>query len=184
MVRAFIAVKVECTPLLRRVIGRLTRMGKAIKAVSPDALHVTLKFFGDVEMEETAEIARLLSDAASTVSPCEVRLVGLGVFPRPDRPSVVWAGLSDADALVALATELGARLRPLGYVAERRPFHPHLTLARVKFKPPDDLFELLREHEQTEFGTVTIDSAELLRSDLGPQGPKYSTLARVEFEKI
>ena len=47
MVRAFIAVKVDCTPLLRRVLGQLNRLGRALKSVSPDALHVTLKFFGD-----------------------------------------------------------------------------------------------------------------------------------------
>lgn len=181
VVRAFIAVKVDCTPLLRRVLGQLNRMGRAVKSVSPDALHVTLKFFGDIELDETVEISRLLSEAASTASTCEVRLAGLGTFPRPDRPSVVWVGLQQAEPLIALAGDLEARLRPLGYIAERRPFHPHLTLARVKFKPPDELFKLMNEHQATEFGTAVIDAAELLQSELGPEGSKYTTLARVQF---
>ncbi len=103
----------------------------------------------------------------------------LGAFPRAERPSVVWAGFESADSLVRLAEQLESRLRPLGFTADRRAFHPHVTLARIKMRPPEDFFAMLKEHPATDFGTATIDAAELLQSELGPEGPKYTTLARV-----
>jgi 2'-5' RNA ligase len=181
MIRAFIAAKIDCTPLLRRIVGQLTRMGRAVKAVGPDSLHVTVKFFGDIEPDAVVDISRVLIESAALVDPCTARIVGLGAFPRAERPSVVWAALENAGSLVRLAELLESRLRPLGFTAERRAFHPHVTLARIKMKPPDDMFAMLSEHASTDFGTAVIDAVELLQSELGPDGPKYTTLERAMF---
>jgi 2'-5' RNA ligase len=68
-------------------------------------------------------------------------------------------------------------LEPLGFAREGRAFHPHVTLARIRSRPPAELGALLREQAAREFGSVTIDAVELIQSELGPRGSRYTTLA-------
>ncbi len=98
-------------------------------------------------------------------------------FRTPERPNVVWAGLEGAQTLAALAADLETGLERHGFARENRPFVPHLTLARVKAKPPESLRDLLSRHAKTQFGTATIDRVELIRSELGPEGSRYTVLA-------
>lgn len=179
--RAFIAVKLPGNPKLREIISRLGTMGRAVKPVAGDNLHVTLKFLGDIAPEQTAEISRVVQSVAEPVAPFEVRLVGLGAFPHARRPSVIWAGLQNAEPLCRLAESLEAELEPVGFAPEKRPFHAHLTLARVKSRPPEDLAVLLDEHSETEFGVASIESVELFQSELQRDGPRYTVLASAEL---
>ncbi len=153
-----------------------------LKAVSPDNLHVTLKFLGDVALQRTAEVSRTLVEAAAGEPAFSAELRGLGAFPSAGRPSVVWAGLMGADALVRLAERLEASLELQGFARESRAFHPHLTLARVKGRPPAGLRTLLERHAATSFGTVGIASVELYQSELRREGAKYTLLASVRLE--
>lgn len=180
-VRAFIAVKIDATPPLRRILSLLGDMGRAVKVVNADQIHVTLKFLGDTDLALIPEVARVMSEVAADVPAFDAELTGLGAFPRPDRPSVIWAGLSGAEPLVGMAESLESRLRNHGFPAEHRRFVPHLTLARIKARPPRELADLLARHTATDFGTATIDAVELLQSDLTPQGPVYTRLSAVEL---
>lgn len=176
-IRTFIAVKVSALPLLRPVLQTLNSMRHPIAAVPPNKLHVTLKFLGETPLKLCDTVQKLMAQTVAMQSPIVLRVVGLGAFPHVDRPSVVWAGLNDVEPLVTLANELNAVLEPLGFVRESRPFQPHLTLARIKGRPPSELFELLQRHAATDFGAVAIQSIEFIRSDLDPGGARYSTLA-------
>lgn len=177
-VRCFIAATIPGTPPLRDMLDALGEMGRAVKPVAVDNLHVTLKFFGDVPREQTAAIGRTLQEVAAAAEAFDVVLKGLGAFPHPGRPSVIWAGMDNAEPLVQLAVELEDRLEALGYVRESRPFHPHLTLARIKARPPESLRGLLQQCEATEFGTAVIDHVDLYESELRREGPRYTVLAR------
>jgi RNA 2',3'-cyclic 3'-phosphodiesterase len=181
-IRSFIAVKIPLLDPLRPVLRELAEMGRALKSVDPENLHVTLKFLGNISSESISEVRSALEGAAATGCRCVVRLTGLGVFPHPQRPSVVWAGLEGADNLSAVAGEIDRRLEALGFLPEERPFAPHLTLARVKAKPPQELHALLARHAKTAFGTAAIDHVDLFRSDLGPDGPKYTVLATAQLK--
>ena len=152
-------------------------MGRALKAVDPDNLHVTLKFLGNTDVNLVPDVCSLLEQAARAHGPCVLTVSGLGVFPHAQRPNVVWAGLEGAQTLVALAADLETGLERHGFARENRPFVPHLTLARVKAKPPESLRDLLSRHAKTQFGTATIDRVELIRSELGPEGSRYTVLA-------
>jgi len=181
-IRAFVAVKMPATGPLRRVLSQLELMEPALKPVHPERLHVTLRFLGDVQPELVPEISEIVQGVASTRSRSEVRLMGLGAFPHTRRPNVVWVGLAEADLLVAMAEELNRELESLGFSKERRPFQPHLTLARVKRKPPRDLGELLEKGENAEYGSVAVEAVHLLQSELTSDGPRYATLATVEMQ--
>jgi 2'-5' RNA ligase len=180
-VRAFIAVKVEAPRSLRAVISALGEMGGPVKAVDSDILHVTLKFLGDTDPRQLGDVGQAVQAAAAGRSAFQLRIAGLGAFPTPARPSVVWAGLEEAEPLVEIATDLETSLEALGFACESRPFHPHLTLARVRSRPPGELGALLRDQATRNFGSAKIDTVELMQSDLGPGGPRYTALARAKL---
>ncbi len=156
-------------------------MNWPVSAVSPDNLHVTLKFLGNTPAESRDTIQNQIAESVIGQSPFVLRVAGLGAFPHIDQPSVVWAGLCDVEPLVSLAQRLEAALESLGFARESRPFHPHLTLARVKGRPPCELFELLRQHANTNFGSVEIQAVEFIRSDRERDGARYSTLLSCEL---
>ena len=176
LIRCFIAIKIPGFDPLRRVLKELSQMGRPLKAVESDNLHVTLKFLGDTDLDLIGDIGSLVEQTARSQKPCVVKVAGLGVFPHLERPSVVWAGLAGAETLAAIAADLEAGLEEFGFARENRPFVPHLTLARVKARPPESLRPLLSRHAKTDFGTATIDQVELIRSELGPEGSKYTVL--------
>ena len=177
-IRAFVAVDVECGPELRRVLRELNEMGRAVRAMSPDNLHVTLKFLGDVPLEQTASIATAITDAVSATATFTAELRGLGTFPHLDRPTVVWAGFAEPELIAQLAESMEAALGPLGFSRERRPFHPHVTIARINSRPPDSLRQLVEHHAATDFGPIAVEAVELYQSELSSSGPRYTVLAR------
>jgi RNA 2',3'-cyclic 3'-phosphodiesterase len=177
--RAFFAVDIRCPAALRRVLTDLSGMGRAVKAVDPDQLHVTLKFLGATSAELLPGLTAILEAAARGEGAFDVALSGLGAFPGAHRPSVVWAALDRADPLQRLAATLEAAVEPLGFARESRPFTPHVTLARIKARPPAKLAEILRDGSESTFGEARIENVVLYRSDTTTHGPRYTPLARV-----
>lgn len=101
--------------------------------VHPMDLHVTLQFLGDVPKERVKDIDAALRACASRVSwkGLTVGISGLGVFGRPERPSVLWAGIeADRKVLNGLQQTVVESMMPVGFEPEQRPYSPHLTLAR------------------------------------------------------
>lgn len=177
MIRTFIAVKIDATPGVRKVLTRLNVAGGGIRPVAADNLHVTLKFLGDTDEALVPEVTQVLHEVVAAEPVFDVRLVGLGAFPTSKRPEVVWIGLSDAEPLSRMAAALEAELEPLGFAKERRMFHPHATLLRLRSRPPQGVFDMLEEHAATDFGAVNVGAVELYQSELQRGGSKYTVLA-------
>jgi len=184
-IRCFLAVRIPADTALRRVLKELAEMGRALKAVEPDNLHVTLKFFAAAEQDLIAPIQAIAADAAGHQARAQIALSCLGAFPNAQRPNVIWAGLEGTGigTLSAIAQELEQSLEGIGFAREDRPFKPHLTLARVKARPPHELRELLGRHAKTVFGTAPLDEIELIRSEPGPEGSRYTVLGRFPLAK-
>lgn len=177
LLRTFVAVEVRLPLELLDVTKSLAAMGWPVVAVRPDKLHVTLKFLGETPSELCEDVQRQVVSTVAGQQAMNFRVQGLGAFPTPQRPSVIWAGLLEAAPLVAVAERLEAALEPLGFARESRPFHPHLTLARIKARPPRELFDLLQRHAQTPFGNIDVRSIEFIQSDRQRDGAHYTTLA-------
>lgn len=176
--RAFIAVRIPATPSLQNVLRELDSMRSAVRPVGADQLHVTLKFLGGTS-ESQIEVLQTTLREVSQSEPCfDLVMEGLGAFPRIERPSVVWIGFANSEPLVRLASLLEDRCRQLGFEAERCPFQPHLTIARIKSEPPRRAVKFLHDNANGGFGTARIAEIELLRSDLKPDGPVYSVIGR------
>ena len=180
-VRTFIAVKIEPCESLAVVITRLSALGRPVKAIALDKLHVTLKFLGDTEKPLIDEITTVLGDVVRDKQTFEFELCGLGAFPHLTRPTVIWAGMRNTETLSVIAVKLDMALTQLGFQRETKPFRPHLTLARVKSKPPAQLRAIVDEHQSTQFGTALIASVEFIQSELRPDGPRYTTLSSAEL---
>jgi 2'-5' RNA ligase len=142
--------------------------------VPRENLHVTLKFLGRTSPRLTDWVPEQVEAAAADVSRFTARLRGVGSFPSAKRGRALWGGFEETDALAGLAAEIEASLAE-EFPAERRPFHPHLTVARSDppVKLPAAYTAMTLETEPWE-----IDHVVLFRSHLGRPAPRYEALAR------
>ncbi len=175
-VRTFVAVRIPATDALREILSELSTMGNAVKPVSSENLHTTLKFLGPTECTEIPGIIDRLNSVVRDLNVDSIVARGMGAFPHAGRPSVVWIGFSDPQLLVLIAKRIESSLKGLGFVPESRSYHPHLTVARVKRRPPPELKPLIESHENTEFGRFEIKSVDFVRSELQSSGAKYTLL--------
>ncbi len=181
--RVFIAVDIE-DPL---VVSRLERLkdavaatGVPVKLVETENLHLTIRFIGEVPRGLVEEIRESVLSRLS-FEPFEMELVGLGAFPSPSRPRVVWVGVGrGAEELRRIREEVERGLRRLGVRPEAQEFHPHVTLARVKgSRNIEALRRLIEEMADYHVGVVRVESVRLKKSTLTRSGPIYETLAEV-----
>ena len=151
--------------------------GEKISWVSPDNLHLTLKFFGDTPGYMLKKIVPALQNSATECSGFNFRMEGCGTFGNPRMPRVLWLGIKDADDLDCLYQSVNRQLEPLGYKPDKATFVPHLTIGRIKhLNDTGPLRELMARYEDTQFGTTEVTSFYLIQSILRPKGPEYKIL--------
>ena len=171
---------------LRRAVAetqeRLRAGGADVKWVRPEGMHVTLKFLGEVDEARLPEIEGAVRAAVTDIAPFRLRLEGVGGFPSAIAPRVVWAGVVEgAQELAELARRIETALEPLGFERERREFSGHVTLGRARTpRGRDGLVAIMREAREQPFGEMEVRRVELMRSDLRPTGPIYTS--QREFE--
>ncbi len=179
--RAFVAAAVS-EPVRARLAetqARLKAAGAGVGWVAPGNLHLTLVFLGDLFESAATAFGEAAQAAAARHAPfAGLDLRGLGTFGNPRAPKVVWAGLAgDLQPLLALQADLADAARGAGIRIDARPFHPHLTLGRVRSaRRARDLVEALAPFQDTVFGPLAVDRVLLMQSRLGPQGPTYTCL--------
>lgn len=176
--RLFVAVAVpeEVRAAVADAVAALRGRGGKLRWTDPGNWHLTLAFLGETPLERLGEIEAACAQAAAEAAPLTLRLDGsAGHFRR----AVLWARLADAPALDALAARVRELLVPVRpSLAEERPFHAHLTLARAR--RGQQVPRRLVEAYDGPAVTWTVTELELLRSRLG-QGPdgsaRYEPLA-------
>ncbi|HZI37166.1 MAG TPA: RNA 2',3'-cyclic phosphodiesterase [Acidimicrobiia bacterium] len=141
-----------------------------------DRYHLTLQFLGPVP--KLAPVVDGLAAAVADRPAFSFQLGGAGAFPKPGRARVVWMGVAVGGAdLVGLAAAVAGALRPHGYEPDRKEFHPHLTLARLKV--PDNVAEVLAAIGPEPVGEAfTVGEVVLFESRLSSKGPTYTVLER------
>jgi len=177
MFRSFIGCRIDRSAALVALHARLSRLGRNFPPVPPESWHLTLKFLGEIHDDVLPRVAQAMMQQAARRAPCMIDLHGLGAFPHAARPAVIWVGVRNAAGLRELAADLETALAELGFPKENRPLELHLTMLRVKSRPPPELFELLTEHAGTRFGMQRIDSVTLFESKLSKTGARYHPLA-------
>ena len=180
--RTFIAL--EISQSTREALGNLAaglkpRLGR-ISWVKPGRMHLTLKFLGEIEENLAGPIGDGLEEICAARAPFSLEVRGLGCFPNPRRPRVIWAGLQgDIERAGELQRAIDRRLEQLGFAPENKPFSPHVTLGRVKGDVRvGELQRALEEYSNSEFGIENFDQVMLMRSQLRPEGPVYTPLGQ------
>ena len=136
IVRVFLAL--ELPEAVRAAMGaaqRALRRHGDLPAtwVAPHDAHLTLLFLGNIVAVHLPEIVGAITPVAARHAPFALRLGGIGAFPSVESPRVLWLDVAgQRGALAALqADTMAAMLHVTGVVADRKPFRPHLTLARI-----------------------------------------------------
>jgi 2'-5' RNA ligase len=144
-------------------------------------LHVTLWFIGEVADSRAAAITGALGSPFD-VGPFRLEVGGCGAFPPSGAPRVLWIGITRGiEPMRDLYGRIENRLRPLGFPAERRPYTPHLTIARVKDpgRAPGRLIRQTITAAPAVCGESAVSAVTLFRSRLSPRGAAYEPLLRV-----
>ncbi len=188
LIRTFYALSVppDLVDAVRRIQSRArVDLPKGLRWTLPEQVHLTLAFLGDVPADSVVKLKSILHEVAARSDPFEVSVIGVGGFPRADRPRVVWAGLAGESVhqIGKLHHDLWGRLEPDIPKPEPndREFHPHITLARVPGPQPPKIAAWMQRHAGFEFGDWPVREIQLIQSVLTPKGPVYETLARAEL---
>src|SRR6185503_2547237 len=142
MPRLFVALEIGSTAQ-GRIADEQKRLAETIRGgglrwTKYDQLHITLVFIGQLSDERAAAIVHAMRDPLPH-PPFRCALGGIGAFPPRGAPRALWIGVkTGADEIVRVQFETAGRLETLGVERERRPFSPHLTLARWRDSRPSD----------------------------------------------
>ncbi len=184
--RLFIAVEIpdEIKDGIEKEIKRLKRLGGNIKWVRRNAIHITLKFLGEVEKEKIEWIEKTMEKTAGEFQSFGISIEKCGTFPPHSfRPRVLWVGMKDEKPLVLLQERLETELAKLGFKKETRAFFPHVTIGRVKGNSAiRKVVGEMRAIEGKEFGKMGADRITLFSSTLTPEGPIYKKLHEAKLE--
>ena len=164
--RLFIALDLDHEDYFKQIQERIP---KDVKASFPKQFHLTLKFLGETDKKD------LILDKLKNISfkPFVLKTTNIGFFPSDDYIKVVWLGLEGNDELLKLQKQVEAQLKDFNFRKDHD-FHPHITLARIKFLSPDQKRDFVKlkdlEIESKEF---QVEEFKLIKSELLPDGPVY-----------
>ena len=166
---------VEIAPDIKRRLLTVQTPVQCARWQSYEQLHLTLVFLGNVPDEAVTR----LFDAANAVSEnsFELTVRGLGCFGSPQRPKILWAGVSPETPVANLHRQLQDNLRAAGFSVEHRNFRPHITLSRFG-RGAGSVQRFIEATGEEDFGAMTVLAFVLYESTQGPKGSVYTVLKR------
>jgi 2'-5' RNA ligase len=184
VIRTFIAV--DLPPGVLDALGQISGQLQDKLPVTPvrwvdyRKMHLTLKFLGDISTENIAMVEKILQSEGTKRQPMEIGIGGIGAFPKIRHPRVIWIGVEAPDELFDLRRGIEDGVARLGYNYDKYDFTPHLTLGRISRKASArdvrSVGNVLHEFQVGFIGVARIDAVHLYRSDLKPDGARYTKL--------
>jgi len=187
--RVFLGVELssELRQKLADLQNQLRNTLPSVNWVRPESIHLTLKFLGDVAPAMVEQLLTALEPFRKSQAPITEEIQGLGVFPHIRRPRILWIGCTgNIPSLLNLVSQIEGALEPLGFPPENKPYHPHLTLARIKHdnsKVGGVLIHSALLEQPRNMGVLRIDRITLFRSELSPHGAEYNSLWEVPLNE-
>jgi len=185
LIRSFLAI--ELPKLILKKIEEVQRDLRSTRAdvrwVNPEKIHLTLKFFGNIEESRIDPIFKSIEEPIRNTPPYSIEVKGVGAFPQLRNPRVIWIGLVNGkEILTSFQKQIETQLEKIGFQPEDRPFHPHLTLGRMKSsRGKEELVGRMEKHREEEFGDFQVERMILFKSDLTPSGPIYTLLKELKL---
>ena len=185
--RTFLAIDLPSC-LLNSIVNKqrdLKQVFPSIDWVKSAKVHLTLKFLGDTPESKIPELQQVVAKAVKGIEPFVINLRGFGVFPHKRAPRTLWTGIEgDSEILLDLNRKIETEVSQLGFPPEGKPFHPHLTLARIK-KNQRIAGEAIEKASVLAdpfiFGSLLVEQVTLFKSELRPTGSVYSKLWAVSL---
>jgi RNA 2',3'-cyclic 3'-phosphodiesterase len=179
-IRVFVAIEISesLRAALSDLQGRLKMTGADIRWVRPESIHLTLAFVGDIPRIQIEPLKAALN-ASVREKAFDFNVTGIGTFGNLRNPRVLWAGISPCPALEHLRRQTVEALGTAGVDFDDKAFSPHLTIGR--FKSPRNLSALKQQLEKEKsgnFGSEKAQEVQLIKSELRPDGAKYTVLFR------
>ncbi|MEK6583291.1 MAG: RNA 2',3'-cyclic phosphodiesterase [Nitrospirota bacterium] len=178
--RCFIAISLpeELKAKISGIQEKLKAAGADVSWTRPEGMHLTLKFFGEIEDKRIPKIEKALDTAVDGIPTFTLSVSGMGTFPDMRRPRVIWIGLKeDGGNLLRLQKGVEEELKKTGFPSEDRRFTAHITLGRVRSnKNIDKLLKLIEEEKVEELGSFDVSEVHLIKSELKPAGAEYTEL--------
>jgi 2'-5' RNA ligase len=195
MTRTFIALELNeaLQRFLGEIISQVSQELPDLRWVDPNGIHLTLAFLAELSDEQLVKAIHAAEEAAHKATPFEYRLKGLGIFGSPQQPRVIWMGVEDLPSgkvqgspLQHLHRVLSKGLELRGFEVEKRPFSPHLTLARLKQPLSPDSQQRLQRllHSRLAASSSAVYQVNYLcvmKSELSRAGAKYTCLKECSF---
>ena len=175
--RVFVAIEVSNKDVLNSIHKIQAELNIKAKPVELYNMHFTVQFLGEVSEEMVGKI----SDALNSIefSAFSISFMGVGVFPKPSFPRVIWIGTNDGiNELEKLAEMIRTKLSQIGFHPDKK-FKSHVTIFRVKNKI-EDLPSKLEKFSSYSFGKQLVSEIKLKKSELTPNGPIYTDLLVVK----
>lgn len=171
------AVRAEAARVIKVISDRIEAVATPPKVtwVKPAALHVTVRFIGEVADAEVPALCERMAPPVQ-MAPFELEWRGVGAFPSPRQPRALWLGVvAGGGPLGALEAEVSRRLA--GTIdPESRPLLPHLTLGRIKMIGAGVDWPKLLQSVDVRGARSVVDRVTLYRSQLSRRGPHYTGL--------
>jgi 2'-5' RNA ligase len=167
-----------CAETLAR---RARDAGVDLRWVAPANYHVTLAFLGWTGVDAIGAVCDALNAATAGEGRFGFRTTRLGAFPSLDRATVLWAGIEDPGPLSRLAGAIGGAMAGLGFRRDSRPYHPHVTIARLPVSRA--IREVVLPMAEQMFGDTKIDAVTLFESETKSSGSVYREVAKIAFKR-
>jgi 2'-5' RNA ligase len=184
--RTFVAIELEpeIKKNLSQFIQKLENHNPHIKWIKNQGMHLTLKFIGEIPDDKASDIQSTLRDISFEHERFPLKLVGTGTFPARSRyPRVLWVGIEDSQKLISIQNDVETKLEKLSIPREKRKFHPHLTLGRVKSSQNiAPVLEELANNINTQFGSMDVETITFFKSTLKPTGAEYNSLSKIQLK--
>jgi RNA 2',3'-cyclic 3'-phosphodiesterase len=185
--RLFIAIalsekqKKEVGVLQNRIKGYLN----GVRWVRHETMHLTLRFLGETDETRLPELKKAMDETTAGEARFDFSLRASGVFPGIEKARVLWIGLGDGASLItALAEKLNQKLTNRGFVPEKRPFRPHLTIGRLRYPLPEDEIKKFINDEISFLGSsMIVREITLFKSILSRHGAVYHPLYHSMLQK-
>ncbi len=182
-VRAFLAIPLprQFQESIRLIQTDLQARVAEARWTRPENLHLTLHFFAKIEQETLEKLKVSVLSVMGCQRPFQVEVKGLGAFPNPHRPRVIWLGLEPRGQLEQLHSATGQCLHQAGLTTDSRTFSPHLTIGRLRGGKLD-LSKLFSSRQQKTIEPLNVDRLILYESRLRPEGAQHIPLLTVNFD--
>ncbi len=182
MPRLFIGIEIpeELKEELAELKGLAPQIDSA-KWIEKRNIHLTLKFLGRVEDQLVAPISERIGTAVKGGGTFAFALGDAGAFPSARRARILWYGVGEGEGeLKKLAGSMEAAVEAFGFAPEKRPFHPHITLARIKI--PQDVSSALEKIDgKLRSRKIEVPHVALFESALRRKGAEYSVIDRFKL---